>query len=125
LFEDEATPECDALLHRLSDNAHAIVPDLWHLEVGNVLLQASKRQRISSAQVRTSVQLLSQLPIIADGETHMLAFKDVLSLAETYQLTTYDAAYLELAIRHGVPLATQDKALLRASAKLGVDALPN
>jgi len=123
LFEDEARPETDDLLDLLRDDG-ALVPNLWHLEVGNVLIQAERRGRITAAQIATRLELLASLPIATDGETDVLAFREILTLARAQALTTYDAAYLELALRQGIPLATQDKALVRAAIAVKVDTLP-
>ena len=122
-FEDEARPETDHLLEHLRDGG-ALVPNLWHLEVGNVLIQAEKRGRITTAQISVRLELLANLPIVTDTETNLRAFREILTLARSQVLTTYDAAYLELAIRRGIPLATQDKALVRAAKASNVETLP-
>ena len=100
------------------------MPNLWHLEVGNVLIQAEKRGRITSTQIAARLELLGSLPITTDTETASRAFREVITLARSQKLTTYDAAYLELAIRQGVPLATQDKTLIRAAHAVQVETLP-
>ena len=123
LFEDEATPETDALLDQLAGDA-ALVPQHWRLEVGNVLGQAERRGRITAAQVATSVAFVAGLPIDVDAETDGRALREVLALARSAGLTTHDAAYLELALRRGVPLATQDRALVRAAHGFKVETLP-
>ena len=124
LFEDEATPAVDALQDRLKDG-HALVPGLWRLEVGNVLAQAERRKRLTPAQTAAHLDLLDRLPVTTDTETDGRAFREILSLARTEGLTTYDAAYLELAARRGVALATLDQALVRAARHLGVGTLPS
>jgi predicted nucleic acid-binding protein len=101
-FEDETTPETDALLERVK-NEGAMVPMLWQLEMGNVLLQAERRGRITRADVARRLELIGTLPITTDDETSFRALRDVLALARTENLTTYDAAYLELAMRRGLP----------------------
>ena len=123
LFEDEARPETDALLDRTMENG-AFVPGLWRLEVGNVLSQAERRRRIDASKVASYVDVLAQLPIATDTETEERALRETLALARREHLTTYDAAYLEIAMRRGVPLATLDKALIRAARRVGVDTLP-
>ena len=123
LFEDEATPETDALLDRLKEDS-ALVPGLWHLELGNVLAQAERRKRISAARMAAHLERLGRLPIVTDTETERRAFRETLTLARTHGLTTYDAAYLELAMRRGVELATRDKALMRAARGVEVQTLP-
>ncbi len=122
-FEDEATPQTDALLDRLRD-AGAAVPALWHLEVGNALLQAERRERIPTARVAAFVDLLAGLPIETDGDTATRALREVLALARAEKLTTYDASYLELAARRALPLATKDRALHQAAQRVGVPLLP-
>lgn len=117
-FADEATAESDALLETISKQ-RAWVPNLWHLEVGNLLLQATKRRRITLSNRTALLQLLDKLPIKTDSQTHTQAFRESLNLAQHYQLSLYDAAYLELAMRKNLPLATYDKALIAAGQKAG------
>ena len=102
----------------------ALVPGLWRLEVGNVLSQAERRRRIDASKVASYVDVLAQLPIATDTETEERALRETLALARQERLTTYDAAYLEIAMRRGVPLATLDRALIRAARRVGVDTLP-
>ena len=125
LFQDEAAPNTDQLLKGLRDNdSNAVVPNLWRLELGNTLTQAERRGRITAAQLTTTLELVRNLPITTDAETDNRAFREILNLARTTSLTTYDASYLELAMRHGVPLATLDKALIRAARGVAVETLP-
>jgi predicted nucleic acid-binding protein len=118
-FEDEASPQSDALFERVRDDG-AVVPALWHLELANVLLQAEKRGRITTSDVATRLELISELPIAIDHETAARAWREILTLARTEGLTTYDAAYLEVAIRRGLPLSTRDDALIGAAHRIGV-----
>jgi predicted nucleic acid-binding protein len=120
-FEDEASPRSDALLEQIRDHG-AVVPGLWHLEVANVLLQAERRGRIATADVAMRLDLIAELPIDTDNETTARAWREILALARAEGLTTYDAAYLELAIRLGLPLLTKDKALIAAARRTGVAA---
>lgn len=122
-FEDEATPETDLLLERVRDEG-AVVPGVWQLEIGNVLLHAEKRDRIKTADVSTRLELIGALPIMTDDETSRRALREVLILARAEGLTTYDASYLEIAMRRGLPLATKDRALRKAAKKTGVKVLP-
>ncbi len=125
LFQDEAGPDTDQLLRELrDDDSNAIVPDLWRLELGNTLTQAERRGRVTAAQLTTALELVRGLPITTDAETDNRAFREILNLARTTSLTTYDASYLELAMRRGVPLATLDKALIRAARGVAVKTLP-
>ena len=123
LFADEVTPETDGLLDRLKDSG-ALVPALWRLELGNVLARAEKYKRITATQMAKHLDLLDRLPIATDTETESRAFREILTLARTEGLTTYDAAYLELAMRRGLELATRDKQLVRAARRLEVETLP-
>lgn len=123
LFDDEASPETDALLERLRDDG-ALVPGLWRLELGNVLAHAERRSRITASQIAAYLGLLDRLPIVTDTEMESRALREILTLARTENLTTYDAAYLELAMRRNTELATRDKALIRAARGLGIETLP-
>ena len=111
------------MLDRLKDDS-ALVPGLWHLEIGNVLARAERHKRISGAQVAAHLDLLDRLPIVTDTETQRRAFREILMLARSERLTTYDAAYLELAMRRGIALATRDNALIQAARHLDVGTLP-
>jgi predicted nucleic acid-binding protein len=122
-FEDEADPAVDALLDGLKARG-GVVPALWPLEVTNVLLQAERRGRINMATVDGRLAAFEALPITVDTASWLHTSTAVLALARLHGLTTYDAAYLELAIRQRLPLATKDKALKRACAAVGVVVLP-
>jgi predicted nucleic acid-binding protein len=99
----------------------AVVPAHWRLEVGNALLMAERRGRIRAARVDAVWRLLAALPIEMDAETNARAWESAAALARQHGLTLYDAAYLELAGRRALPLATFDGALLRAA---GTEKLP-
>jgi predicted nucleic acid-binding protein len=119
-FEDEASPETEAILDLLADDT-AVVPALWELEVSNVLLLAERRGRLTEAQSTRFVALLAKLPILVDaGSVDMNA---VLATGRRHRLTAYDAAYLVLAEREGLPLATSDAALHSAASAAGVATL--
>ena len=119
LFEDEATRNTEALLDRLKSE-EALVPTLWTYEVGNVLLMAERRKRITEAQGRRFTQLLESLPIrISDSHLNLL-WSSAVVVAREHGLSVYDGTYLDLAMREGIPLATRDKALRKAAKKLGV-----
>jgi predicted nucleic acid-binding protein len=122
-FDDEASPVSDAILDMVKDDG-AIVPSLWHLELANVLLQAERRGRTIVGGLVARLELLDQLPIATDAETSGRAWREVLALARSERLTTYDAAYLELAVRRGLSLATRDEALLGAAKRLGIALVP-
>lgn len=98
----------------------AVVPNLWHLEVANVLLGAEKRGDTTAGQSEGFLAQLENLPIRVDPSTSHQAFSRILSLSRAYKLSSYDAAYLELAVRESLPLATLDKDLKKAATKAGV-----
>ena len=97
-----------------------MVPSLWFLEVANAVVMGERRGRSTPAQAATWLGLLSALPIIGDDETSARAWADTLGLARAHNLTSYDASYLELAMRRGLPLATLDGKLKNAAAAVGV-----
>ena len=122
-FEDEATPATDALAERVARDG-AVVPILWRFELGNVLLQAEKRGRIAASDLAARLDLIGALSIVTDYESVSRAWGEVLGLARAHRLTTYDAAYLELAMRRAMPLATKDGELIVAAKSVGVEILP-
>jgi predicted nucleic acid-binding protein len=122
-LEDEATPFTDRVCDSLSTDSQAIVPSIWPLEVANVFLIAERQSRIAEAKVARFIALLKSLPIEIDYETPRRSWSDILALAREYRLSSYDAAYLELAMRQRIPLATLDAPLRRAATRLGVSLL--
>ena len=118
-FEDERTSATVALLDRLVE-AGAVAPSLWPLEVLNGLAMAERRNRLDAERRQRLMTFLRGLPVVIDEETAVHAWTATAQLAVRFGLTLYDAAYLELAQRLGLPLATLDKALRTASAALGV-----
>ena len=121
-FADEASEAAWAILSRLQ-SAPAHVPSLWLWETANVLIQAERRGRITAAAMRTFLELLEALPIRIDHASTATVWHDTLSLARAHRLTSYDAAYLELALRLGLPLASRDQALQAAARLEGVPLL--
>ena len=121
-FADEGTEETAEIQDRLITEA-AIVPAHWSLEVANVLAMAEKRKRISNADATEFVKLLGALDIQVDEETSARVFDHVLPLSRSHALTSYDAAYLELALRRRLPLASLDDDLRRAATNLGIQVL--
>ncbi|WP_101758663.1 type II toxin-antitoxin system VapC family toxin [Oceanicoccus sp. KOV_DT_Chl] len=109
----------EAVLLSLAD-ADVLVPSLWHLEATNVLVGAEKRGDTTTIEVERFIAQLEGLPINVDPSTANHAFSRTLSLSRAYKLSSYDAAYLELAIREGLSLATLDKNLLKAAKKADV-----
>jgi predicted nucleic acid-binding protein len=118
-FEDEGSEYADRVLERLREE-RAVVPSIWPLEVANGLVVAERRRRLSPARVTRAVELFHELPIFVYEVGAQLALGSVLDLARAHGLSAYDAAYLELAMREGLPLATQDAYLREAADRAGV-----
>lgn len=116
-LEDQATPYTDAIAGRLEED-RAVVPALWQLEFANVLRTACKRNRIAAAQAQQVIEQICSLPIEIDRDTPGPA--ELLALALRYDLSSYDAAYLELALRLQLPVATKDCPLRHAAEAAGV-----
>jgi predicted nucleic acid-binding protein len=110
----------NAVLTRLRTGDEAIVPAHWPVEVANALLIAVRRQRISPEDAHQFLLDLESLPIRAEATTKNLVRAGVFPVAEQCGLTVYDAAYLELALREGIPLMTLDKDLRKAAGASGV-----
>lgn len=121
-FEDEQTAAVMALLDRVAE-AGGVAPLLWPLEALNGLLAAERRRRIPSATRATLAAFLRDLPITLDGDTAERAWDATARLAAQFQLTVYDAAYLELAQRRRLPLASLDHDLRTAATASGIDVL--
>ncbi len=102
------------------DDTHAEVPVTWSLEVSNVIARAEAKGLVEEAQSGAFLEMLANAPIHADGATHVQALDSTLNLARRYRLSAYDASYLELALRAGLPLATLDADLTKAARKAGV-----
>ncbi|CAN5341652.1 type II toxin-antitoxin system VapC family toxin [soil metagenome] len=121
-FIDEATPFTNSLLESLEANS-AFVPAIWSLEVGNILIVAERRKRISYARIAEFLAILAKINIQVDIETATRGFHETLALAHSEKLTTYDASYLELAMRLGLPLASKDRQLCDVAKQVGVQVL--
>jgi predicted nucleic acid-binding protein len=118
-FPDERDPESLAAgRHILAE--HAIVPALWRWEVQNVLVNAERRGRVTSGAITEILRALQALPITVDASAPAPDFGAELQLARRFSLSVYDAAYLELAARRSLHLATKDAALRTAAAELGL-----
>ncbi|KON81474.1 type II toxin-antitoxin system VapC family toxin [Azoarcus sp. PA01] len=113
----QATPYADAIAQRL-ETERAMAPALLQLEYINVLRTACKRGRLLAQQAREVVERVGILPIEFDAQAPSATA--ILSLALRFDLTTYDATYLELALREQLPIATQDAALAEAAWAAGV-----
>ena len=118
-FEDEGGPETDALIEKVAAEG-AAAPGMWSLEIANGLVMGERRGRIRAAESAAFVAMIEELPIVGDQGTGARALHETISLARAHRLTAYDAAYLELAMRLGLPLATGDRSLRAAAERVGV-----
>ena len=114
------TPAIEAVFFQVGLNG-AVVPAIWHLEVANSLQSAIRRGRITTTDRQGTLADLARLPIEIDVETATAAWEGTLALADRFGLTTYDAAYLDLAIRRHLPLATLDRQLVDAARRAAVE----
>jgi predicted nucleic acid-binding protein len=118
-FPDEQDAYSQSVLDALAA-CTAVVPYLWHLEVANILVVGERRRRSTQADTAAWMHFLSGLPITVDEDTKTHAFGDITNLSRAHQLSAYDAAYLELAMRRGLPLASLDGPLKIAAQAVGV-----
>jgi predicted nucleic acid-binding protein len=123
-FEDERNDYADEILETFGHRS-ATVPTIWPLEVANVLLMAKKNNRVTEIQSASFIDAIASLPIVIDQSTTSRAMHSIFSLAGQLNLTIYDAAYLELAIREKIPLLTLDKKLMKAAKKLEITLNPH
>jgi predicted nucleic acid-binding protein len=121
-YADEGTPATSQVLDLVAQFG-AVVPAIWHLEVANALQQGLRRGRIDKADRDAALNDLADLDIELDSETSVHAWMATLTLADAHGLTLYDAAYLELARRRNLPLATLDRELRAAAEAVGVGLL--
>lgn len=117
-FKDETNNYADTVLESLTESA-AVVPSIWTLEVVNVLLVAERQNRLGESDSIRFLTLLSQLPIFVEYERPEM-MKELLALARSNNLSSYDASYLDLAMRKGFPIATLDKRLIEAAIRIDV-----
>ena len=99
----------------------ALTPNLWHLEAISVLTGAEKRGEVSLGEIERFISQLENLPVHVDPLTAHQAFSRTLALSRAYNINSYDASYLELAMREGLPLASLDKKLVKAAKKADVE----
>ena len=118
-FIDEKDSYADAVALALP-KASGLVPSLFHLELANILVVGERRKRSTEAQATAFLSRLAGLPIVVDSQTVARAWSDIIALARSHGLSAYDAAYLELALRESLPLATLDHPLTSAARALGV-----
>ena len=105
---------------RSMNESDALVPELWYLEASNVLLSAERNGEITIAQTEAFTSQLENLPITVDSSTWRQSFARTMVLARFYGLSSYDAAYLELAVRESLTLASLDRTLVKAAEKAGI-----
>ncbi|HYM76615.1 MAG TPA: type II toxin-antitoxin system VapC family toxin [Candidatus Dormibacteraeota bacterium] len=122
-FTDESTAFTEAVLDLFRNGTDAIAPAIWPFEVANALLMGERRKRVTSAQVAAILKRVSDLPVSIDPTRRDYVFGSILLLARREQLTVYDASYIELALREGLPLATLDDQLRHAARTTGVSLL--
>jgi predicted nucleic acid-binding protein len=118
-FRNEGSARASALLEAMRQRK-AVVPTLWHVETANMLLQAERRRRITEAECAVLTGFLAALPIETDTESDRRSHGPILALARHHRLTVYDATYLDVAQRRGLPLATRDQDLADAAKESGV-----
>jgi predicted nucleic acid-binding protein len=119
-FEEAVHPYAESILDRLETGEAAVVPAIWLYEASAVLSRAQIRGTLATQKAGEFISALQCLNIHTDADSVSCVFPDVHRVAITYRLTSYDASYLELALRHGVPIATLDDQLIRASKAAGV-----
>ena len=119
-FDNQATDYSEAILDRLAAGEEVSVPFIWPLEVANVLLNAERRKTLNFSQVTGFLEELNDWPIHVDTLGVERAYQQILSMARQHHLSAYDASYLELAVREGLPLATLDNDLRKAATAVGV-----
>jgi predicted nucleic acid-binding protein len=123
VLRDESTAETDKVLDSLGRGSKAGVPALWRWEIANALLSIERRKRATKAEVARHLMLLQSYPIEIDETAANQAWTATHLLAQQHKLTSYDAAYLELALRRGLPLASLDAALQLAAKAERVELL--
>ncbi|MDM8007655.1 MAG: type II toxin-antitoxin system VapC family toxin [Phycisphaerae bacterium] len=121
-FEDEATPATRRLLEQMGIEA-AAVPAWWYLEITNVLVLAQRKKRISPAKVAQFIALVESFDLEVDDQAPSRAFGHLLPLCRSHELTSYDAMYLDLALRRQLPLASLDDDLRAAAKAVGIRVL--
>jgi len=120
-FTDEQDAYADSIAANFP-NAGALVPEHWSLEVTNTMTVGERRNRCTVQQSTAFIKYLDALVIIRDHETERRAWADTLALVRKHSMTSYDAAYLELAVRERLPIATLDQKLLAAALAEGISA---
>jgi predicted nucleic acid-binding protein len=119
-LQDEDSAYANAVLTLLSSQNQAVIPSIGWLEIINVLLVAERRSRSTSTQTNQAVRMLQSLPILTDTASTQTTVGSIVTLGRDYNLAAYDAAYLELAIREQLLLATLDQRLAIVAESLGI-----
>lgn len=123
IFEDEFSSYSDAVAEVLK-RSHAVVPMVWPLEIANAILTAVRRGRIPKADAPLLIGTVDRLRVTIDrGMAPEFLTQATLTVGLAHRLSAYDSSYLELAMRRGLPLATQDERLMRAASAAGIDIL--
>ncbi len=117
-IHSQSSESTESLLNQVEAGVRFVVPTLWPFEIANTLLVLTRRGRITHEDAARAGKALALLNPIIDEEGHRLAMTETSRLAAKYSLTVYDAAYLELALRRRLPLASRDNALNTAARKL-------
>lgn len=121
ILTDESSESADQLLTEIvKGSVELVVPALWHYEMNNLLRSAHRRKRLNEEDARESLELLNQVPLTIEDLPEAPARKRILHLALQFNLSSYDASYLELADRHKIPLHTADAKLMVAAKQLGL-----
>lgn len=123
-FFDDEYSDATQPLKKLLQKGSVVVPSIWSMEVANVLWSSERKQRIKPYHSEKIRHFIEQLPIEIDSGIEYNALGRLLELAREYEITVYDAAYLELSLRHGISLATLDKKLITAALKAGIPIQP-
>lgn len=119
-FEYQTAAYTEAIFECLARGDQALVPSVWPLEMVNALVVAWRQKSITSAQLENFIMDLKDLPVEVDSQGSERIYSSVLRMSCQYQLSSYDAAYLDLALFQGLPLATLDKNLRAAARRLKV-----
>lgn len=119
-LEDEADAYGEQVKEAVRMGARPVVPALWPIETTHVILRAERRERLSANKTLEILTLLKSLPVEMDDVSSRVSFSEGWALAKAHELSAYDALYLELAMRRGLPLASLDGPFQKAALKAGV-----
>ncbi|TGL61729.1 type II toxin-antitoxin system VapC family toxin [Leptospira sarikeiensis] len=118
---DEKSSKADQFLQSISKTVRTIVPSLWWYEFNNVLLVSKRRKRLNDLQTKQIISIFESLPIEFDINLSFEVFRHIQELAETHNLSSYDASYFELCIRKGAGIATLDEQVTSIAKKLKIE----